>query len=156
VLATLDPEIAFYDVIGMPDRVERSLERRRTPMLLSVAFGAVALLLAAIGLYGTLAFQVAQRTREIGIRMALGSDALAVLRLVLQEGLGLLAIGLAAGLVGAYALRYVIASELYGITAFDPAVILVVIAVLVLTSLVACVGPALRAARVNPVEALSL
>ena len=125
-------------------------------MLLSVAFGAVALLLAAIGLYGTLAFQVAQRTREIGIRMALGSDALAVLRLVLQEGLGLLAIGLAAGLVGAYALRYVIASELYGITAFDPAVILVVIAVLVLTSLVACVGPALRAARVNPVEALSL
>jgi len=155
-LAALDPEIALYDVVGMPDRVERSLERRRTPMLLSVAFGAVALLLAAIGLYGTLAFQVAQRTREIGIRMALGSDALAVLRLVLQEGLGLLAIGLAAGLVGAYALRYVIASELYGITAFDPAVILVVIAVLVLTSLVACVGPALRAARVNPVEALSL
>ena len=125
-------------------------------MLLSVAFGAVALLLAAIGLYGTLAYQVAQRTREIGIRMALGSDATGVLRLVLREGLGLLAVGLAVGLMGAFALRYVIASELYGITAFDPAVILAVIAVLGLTSFVACVGPALRAARVNPVEALSL
>ncbi len=154
-LSVLDPEIAFYDVLRMSERVERSLERRRTPMLLSVAFGAVALLLAAIGLYGTLAYQVAQRTREIGIRMALGSDATRVLRLVLREGLGLLGIGLAAGLMGAYGLRYVIASELYGITAFDPGVILVVICVLTLTSLVACVGPAIRAARVNPVEALS-
>ena len=125
-------------------------------MLLSVAFGAVALLLAAIGLYGTLAYQVAQRTREIGIRMALGSDATGVLRLVLREGLGLVAVGLAVGLVGAYALRYVIASELYGITAFDPPVILAVIGVLALTSLAACVGPALRAARVNPIQALSL
>jgi predicted permease len=156
VLSALDPEIAFYDVVSMPDRVERSLERRRTPMLLSVAFGGVALLLAAIGLYGTLAYQVAQRTREIGIRMALGSDATGVLRLVLREGLGLLAVGLVVGLMGAYALQYVIASELYGITAFDPAVILAVMGVLGLTSLVACVGPALRAARVNPVEALSL
>jgi putative ABC transport system permease protein len=154
-LAAVDPELALFDVAAMPQRVERSLERRRTPMLLATAFAAVALLLASIGIYGVLAYQVSQRTREIGIRMALGSDATSVLRMVLREGVGLAAVGLAIGMAGAFALRQVIASELYGITALDPVVILSVIVLLAMASLVACLGPARRAARVNPVVALS-
>ncbi len=154
-LAAADPELALFDVVAMPQRVERSLERRRTPMLLATSFASVALLLASVGIYGVLAYQVSQRTREIGIRMALGSDAASVLRLVLREGVGLVATGLAIGMIGALALRRVIASELYGITALDPAVILSVIGLLALVSLVACLGPARRAAGVNPVVALS-
>jgi putative ABC transport system permease protein len=154
-LSTVDPELALFDVAAMPQRVERSLERRRTPMLLATSFAVVALLLASVGIYGVLAYQVSQRTREIGIRMALGSDATSVLRMVLREGIWLVVIGLVLGVVGAFALRQVIASELYGITALDPAVMLSVIAVLAIASFVACVGPARRAARVNPVVALS-
>jgi predicted permease len=154
-LASVDPELAFYDVVAMPQRVERSLERRRTPMLLASSFAIAALLLASVGIYGVLAFQVSQRTREIGIRMALGSDARSVLRLVLREGVGLAVIGLGIGMAGALALKQVIASELYGVTALDPVVILSVAGLLALASLAACVGPARRAARVNPVVALS-
>lgn len=155
VLASLDPQLAFFDVVAMPERLERSLDNRRTPMLLSVGFGAVALLLASVGIYGVLAYQVSQRTREIGIRMALGSTAAGVLRLVLREGTGLVVAGLAGGLVGAVALKRVIASELYGVGAFDPIVLLAVTGILGLTSLIACLGPARRAAKVNPLVALS-
>jgi predicted permease len=154
-LSAVDPELAFFDAAAMPQRVERSLERRRTPMLLATSFAVVALLLASIGIYGVLAYQVSQRTREIGIRMALGSDATSVLRMVLREGVGLAAIGLVIGIAGAFALRRVIASELYGITALDPTVMLAVIGLLALASIVACLGPARRAAKVNPVVALS-
>jgi len=124
-------------------------------MLLSLAFGLVALLLASIGIYGVLAYQVVQRTREIGIRLALGSDAAGVLRLVLREGLALVLVGVAGGVAGALALRGVIASQLYGVGALDPLVLLTVTGVLALAALAACLGPAVRAARVDPVEALS-
>jgi ABC-type antimicrobial peptide transport system permease subunit len=144
-----------FDVAAMPQRVERSLERRRTPMLLATSFAIVALLLASVGIYGVLAYQVSQRTREIGIRMALGSDPTSVLRLVLREGIGLVAVGLLIGMVGALALKRAIASELFGVTALDPVVILSVVGLLALASLVACLGPARRAASVNPVVALS-
>jgi predicted permease len=154
-LASIDPELALYDVRTMTERVERSLDRRRTPMLLSLAFAAIALLLAAIGIYGVLAYQVSQRTREIGIRMALGSDARRVMRLVLSEGIVLVAAGLVAGLAGAFALRSVIASELYAVNPLDPVVIGVVTVVLGVTAGVACIGPTRRAASVNPSVALS-
>ena len=109
-LAEIDPEMQAFDVFSMSERVEKSLNPRRAPMLLSTAFGLLALLLASIGLYGVLAYHVSQRTREIGIRLALGSDARGILRLVLNEGVLLVALGIAGGVVGALALRGVIAS----------------------------------------------
>jgi ABC-type antimicrobial peptide transport system permease subunit len=154
-LAEIDPELQMFDTFAMAERVEQSLNPRRAPMLLSLAFGMVALLLASVGIYGVLAYQVSQRTREIGIRMALGGDTRSILQLVLREGVLLVGIGLVAGLVGAVALRSVIASQLYGVGALDPMVILAVTAVLAVAALVACVGPARRAAKVNPVVALT-
>jgi putative ABC transport system permease protein len=154
-LGEIDPELQLYDVFAMRERVTRSLNPRRAPMLLSLAFGVVALLLASVGIYGVLAYQVGQRTREIGIRMALGSDAAGILRLILREGAVLVILGLAGGLIGLLGLRRIIASQLYGVGALDPLVILVVTGVLGVASLIACLAPARRAARVNPVEALS-
>jgi ABC-type antimicrobial peptide transport system permease subunit len=138
----------------MSERIERSLNPRRAPMLLSLGFGLVALLLASIGLYGVLAYQVGQRTREIGIRMALGSDTNGILRLILREGAVLVLVGLALGIGGASALRGFIASQLYGVGPLDVGVMLLVTSVLAIASLIACVGPARRAARVDPVVAL--
>ena len=154
-IAEIDPEMQMFDVIAMGERVEQSLNQRRAPMLLSLAFGIVALLLASVGIYGVLAYQVSQRTREIGIRLALGSDTSGILRLVLREGAVLVGVGLAGGLIGAVALRSVIASQLYGVGALDPLVILGVTGVLATAALVACLGPARRASRVSPVVALT-
>jgi predicted permease len=154
-LASIDPELQLGDVKSMPERVVSSLQPRRAPMLLSLGFGVIALLLASIGIYGVLAYQVSQRTREIGIRMALGSDTAGVLRLILREGATLVCLGLAVGLAGAMAMREVIASQLYGVGALDPAVLASVSAVLLLAALFACLVPARRASRVDPVVALA-
>ena len=154
-LSEVDPDTQPYDVFTMSERISRSLDQRRAPMVLSISFGAVALLLASVGLYGVLAYQVSQRTREIGIRMALGSDAGRILRLVLNEGLLLVVVGLGTGLMAAVLLRDVIASQLYGVGALDPLVMAVTIGVLTLTSLAACFGPARRASKVSPIVALS-
>jgi predicted permease len=154
-LAEIDPDVPMTDVFTMSARIDKSLNPRRAPMLLSLGFGVVALLLASIGLYGVLAYHVSQRTREIGIRMALGSDGMSILRLILGEGGTLVLVGLAIGLGGAVALRGAIASQLYGVGALDPLVMAAAIGVLGLTSFVACWGPARRAARVSPLVALS-
>jgi ABC-type antimicrobial peptide transport system permease subunit len=106
-------------------------------------------------MYGVLAYHVGQRTREIGIRMALGSDAAAILRLILSEAAFLVILGLAAGLAGALALRGAIAAQLYGVGALDPWVMLAAVAILAVTSLLACLAPARRAVHVNPLVALS-
>ena len=154
-IAEIDPELAFTDVFAMSERVERSLNPRRAPMLLSLGFGAVALMLASIGLYGVLAYHVNQRTREIGIRMALGSDASAILRLILREAGFLVMLGLLTGLAVAVALRSAIAAQLYGVGALDPTVMIGAVTILGITSFVACLGPALRAVHVSPLVALS-
>ena len=153
-LAAIDPELPLYGVRTMQERIDESLVDRRTPMVLATMFAAAALLLAALGLYGVLAYQVAQRRREIGIRLALGSDPGGIFALVLREGLTLLAAGLAVGIAGAFGIRRAIESQLYEVNAMDPLVLSAVAAVLALTAVLACAVPARRAARIDPMVAL--
>jgi predicted permease len=154
-LSEIDPSMPLATVRTMEDYTAISLMPRRTAMILATSFGIVALLLAAIGMYGVLAYLVAQRTREIGVRLALGSTARGILRLVLREGAVLVITGLAIGLVGALALRRVLASQVFGLGALDPIVIGAAVFVLAATAFVACALPARRAAQVNPAVALN-
>jgi predicted permease len=153
-IARLDPDLALFDIHSMSQRIDLSLASRRTSMLLANAFGAVALFLASLGIYGVLAYLVAQRTREIGIRIALGSTQTRILRLVLREGLKLVAIGLALGMIAAVSMQKAMANEIYGVRPFDPFVLLAVMGVLTAIALVACAVPARRAMRVDPIVAL--
>ena len=155
VLSHIDRELPVFDVQTMERRMDQSLMSRRSPVLLSLTFGVVALFLSAIGIYGVLAYLVTQRTKEIGIRIALGSSAGAIFELVLREGLLLIAAGFAGGIIGAVALRRALESQLFGVSATDPMVLAVVTGLLVTTAAVACVLPARRATRIDPVVALS-
>src|SRR5690606_8530415 len=128
---------------------------RRTPMILALGFAGVALFLAAIGIYGVLAYQVSQRSREIGIRMALGAASSSIFGMVLREGAAIVAAGTALGLIGAYMLRRVLQSQLYEVGAMEPTVVLTVAAMLGLVALAAIVLPARRAAQTDPVHALT-
>jgi ABC-type antimicrobial peptide transport system permease subunit len=150
----LDSDLAVFDAHSMSERIDLSLSSRRTSMLLANAFGGVALFLATLGIYGVLAYLVAQRTREIGIRVALGSTRGGILRLVLREGLELIVIGLVLGIVGAASLQRVVATEIYGVRPLDPLVLASVMMVLAIVTLAACVVPARRAMRVQPIVAL--
>jgi predicted permease len=154
-LSALDRELPVFDVQTMEQRMDRSLMSRRSPVLLSLAFGGVALFLSAIGIYGVLAYLVTQRTKEIGIRIALGSSARAIFELVLREGLLLIGAGFAAGAIGAVALRRALESQLFGVSATDPVVLGVVSLLLVATAALACALPARRATRIDPIVALS-
>jgi predicted permease len=154
-IAAIDPELPFYGVRTMDERVDQWLIDRRTPMLLAVSFASVALFLAAIGIYGVLAYQVSQRRREIGIRMALGAETGSIFTMVLGEGAIIVLAGAAVGLAGAFALRQTLQSQLYEIGAMDPRVVLSVATVLIVVALVACVVPARRAAKTDPVIALN-
>jgi predicted permease len=151
----LDRQLPVYDMQTLEERTDKSLMTRRSPMLLSLGFGAVALFLSAIGIYGVLAYLVTQRTKEIGIRIALGSSAGAIFQLVLREGLVLIASGFALGAIGAFALRKSLQSQLFGVTATDPIVLLTVTATLAVVAAVACALPARRATRIDPIVALA-
>ena len=153
-ISRLDPDLAVFDVHSMSERMDLSLASRRTSMLLANAFGGVALFLAMLGIYGVLAYLVAQRTREIGIRVALGSSRAAILGLVLREGFELVVIGLILGVVGAASLQKFVATEIYGVRALDPLVLGSVMVVLSIVALAACAVPARRALRVDPIVAL--
>ena len=118
------------------------------------AFSAVALLLAAIGLYGVLSYSVSQKKRELGVRIALGARATSILALVVNQGLRIVGIGLLIGLVTALALSGLIAGILYGVSATDPVSIAVSVLGLGLTALIACFLPAFRASRIDPITAL--
>jgi putative ABC transport system permease protein len=139
----------------MQQRLEESLVSRRTPMLIAILFGVTALFLAAVGIYGVLAYQVAQRRKEIGIRLALGSDARRIFSLVVSEGLWLLGVGLVFGVAGAFAIRRAMETQLFGIQPMDPRVLIAVAGVLGLVAFSACAVPARRAARIDPVIALT-
>lgn len=151
---SIDPEQPIADVRTMDQWMMRSLEGRRTPMALLALFGGVALILSAIGIYGVLAFGVAQRVREFGIRQALGADRRSILALVLRQGLRTTAIGLVIGLVGSFVVTRYLQSRLFGVEAHDPAVFVTVTALLLMVALVACYVPARRATQVDPMTAL--
>jgi predicted permease len=153
-ISRLDPDLAVFDVHSMSERIDLSLSSRRTSMLLANAFGGVALFLASLGIYGVLAYLVARRTREIGIRVALGSTRAGILRLVLREGFELVALGLVSGFAGALSLHKAVASEVYGVRPLDPLVLASVMTLLAIVALVACAVPARRAMRVDPMVAL--
>jgi putative ABC transport system permease protein len=142
------------DVRSMGDVVSRSISRQRFNMLLMMVFGASALLLAAIGIYGLMAYAVEQRTQEIGIRLALGADSSAVRRMILVQGMRLALLGVVVGLASAFGLARFIANLLYGVTARDPFVFASVPIVLALVAFVGVWLPARRAVGVDPVVAL--
>jgi predicted permease len=150
----LDPELPIDDLRPLQTRIDDSLVARRSPALLAGAFAGVALLLASIGLYGVMAYTVAQRTREFGIRFALGAPRGAVLRMVLRQGARLTIAGLGAGIVIALLLGDALSALLYGVTAHDPFALIGVALLLAFIALAACLLPARRATRVDPMTAL--
>ncbi|MBA3886275.1 MAG: ABC transporter permease [Acidobacteria bacterium] len=151
---SIDPELPVADVRTMDQWVARSLETRRAPMVLLAVFGAVALVLSAIGIYGVLAFGVAQRVREFGIRQALGADGASILSLVLRQGLRTAALGVAIGLGLSLLLARYIESQLFGVGAYDVQVLAGVTAMLLVVAAAACYIPARRATRIDPMVAL--
>lgn len=154
-MAGIDSELPLYDIRTMDERMALSLLSRRASMLLASSFGLVALFLSAIGIYGVLAYLVTQRTREIGIRIALGSSAPEVFRLVLREGMVLVIAGFIIGFAGTAGLRHAMENQIYGVSPMDPAVLGAVFGVLGIVGLVACTLPARRATRVDPVSILN-
>ncbi|MGA8108646.1 MAG: ABC transporter permease, partial [Acidobacteriaceae bacterium] len=153
-IAGLDPNMAVFNIETMQEHVDKSLLLPRISALLLGIFGAIGLTLAAIGLYGVMSYSVRRRTREIGIRMALGAKRAAVLSMVLRQGMMLTAVGLAIGLAIAFALGRFTASVLYGTSGTDLLTFATVSVVLVGTAAAAVLVPAVRAARVEPTTAL--
>jgi putative ABC transport system permease protein len=154
-VAAVDRELPLFDIESMAERYDTALMSRRSPMLLSIAFGAIALLLSAVGIYGVLAYVVTLRTREIGIRIALGGSAASIFELVVSEGIVLIGLGFVLGLAGALALRTTLESQLYGVHATDTVVLASVAGLLALVAAGACVLPARRATKIDPVIALA-
>jgi predicted permease len=153
-IAALDPNMAVFNIESMQEHVDKSLLLPRISALLLGIFGAVGLTLAAIGLYGVMSYAVRRRTREIGIRMALGAKPLVVLRMVLRQGLVLTFVGLGIGLIIALVIGRFTASVLYGTSGTDPLTFVVVSVVLLAAAAVAILVPAFRAAHVQPNVAL--
>jgi putative ABC transport system permease protein len=154
-IGQIDPQLPVYRPRSMQEWVDLALVGRRVPMLIAMAFGVVALLLAAIGIYGVLAYSVAQRKRELGVRMALGGTASSVFGLVLRDGATIVGIGLVAGLGLSLLLGPLIKTLLFNVTAIDPVVLALVTLLLSVVALFASVIPAWRAAHINPILVLS-
>jgi ABC-type antimicrobial peptide transport system permease subunit len=154
-VAALDPDLPLSDIQTMSERTSRSLLSQRLAMSLASLFGAIALLVSVVGLYSVLAFAVARRTREIGIRMALGSSPRGIFRLVFNEGLLVVASGLILGLAGALALGRALEDQVYGVRPTDPLILGSVTLAAGLIALLACLSPARRAMRVDPLAVLN-
>jgi ABC-type antimicrobial peptide transport system permease subunit len=154
VVWSVDRSAATTGIRRMEEVIGNSLWQRRLSGMLFGVFSALSLLLVAVGIYSVMAYAVSQRTREIGIRMALGAQSGAVLRLVIGQGLKLVAAGILIGVIGAFALRRVIAGLLYGVTATDPLTFVGVALLLSCVALLACWLLARRAATTDPMMAL--
>ena len=150
----VDKAIASYDIRPMSQVRSEAVSQRRFVLLLVAAFGALALLMAAVGVYGVMALIVSERTAEIGIRLALGAQPGAVLRTVVFQGITLAAMGVVAGLAIATAFMPLVRTQLYGIRPLDPPTLLGVPAILIATAALACFVPARRAMSIDPVDAL--
>ncbi|HEX5604254.1 MAG TPA: ABC transporter permease [Pyrinomonadaceae bacterium] len=150
----LDSTLPVYNLWSMDEVVSKSVVQPRFLALLLATFSGIALFLAAIGIYGVMAYSVAQRTQEIGVRMALGARPLHVLRLIFGQSMGMLLIGIVIGLAGAFALTRLMRTLLFEITATDPLTYVSVIGLLTIVALLACYIPARRAAKVDPLIAL--
>ena len=150
----VDPEQAVSRLRPVSELVSDSVARYRFSMLLLTVFGALALIIAAVGVYGVMAYAVTQRTRELGIRLALGASRSSVQYLVLGRGLAMAAVGIGIGLAGAMALTRLLVTQLFDVSPTDPAVLAAAVGTLAAVSAVACFIPAFRATRVDPVIAL--
>jgi putative ABC transport system permease protein len=153
-VARLDASLPVYNLQTLNEQIRSSLSNDRLLALLSSAFGLLAALLAAIGIYGVMSYSVTQRTQEIGIRMALGAQTRDVVKLVIGQGMKLTIAGVAIGLFGAYALMKLIKSLLFGVNATDPKTFVVVAVLLTVVALLACYIPARRATKVDPITSL--
>jgi len=150
----IDKDQPLSYVMTLEEQLATSVARERASMRLMTIFGAVALLLAAVGLYGVVAYSVAQRTKELGIRIAFGANSGDVLRLVVRQGMTLALIGVAVGVVAAFAMSRAVASLLYGVTAIDPATFTLVPLVLIAAAFLASCVPAIRVTKLDPLVAL--
>jgi putative ABC transport system permease protein len=150
----VNPGLAIAVPQTMDAVVAQALGQARLMMWLLGIFAGVALLLASIGIYGAVAYTVEQRTGEIGVRMALGAQTGDLLRLVVNQGMRPVVIGLAIGIISAFALGRLIASQLYEVSAHNPALLGGATLLLATTAFIACLLPARRATRVDPIEAL--
>lgn len=154
-ILALDKDQAVFNIATMEQLVSDSMSLRRFSMFLLSVFAGLALVLAAVGIYGVLAQSVSQRTHEIGIRMALGAQARDVLKLIVRQGMSLAVIGIVIGLLGAIALTRLLASLLFGVGATDPMTFVWIPILLAAVSFFACYLPARRAARLDPIKALA-
>jgi putative ABC transport system permease protein len=153
-VASLDKELPVFGVKTLDEYVATSVAGPRFNSTLLGIFAIVALVLTVVGLYGVMSYSVAQRTGEIGIRMALGAQTKDVLRLIVGQGFKLVVVGVTIGLLGAFALTRLLASLLFGVTAKDPLTFVAVTVVLAVVALLACYLPARRATKVDPLVAL--
>ncbi len=153
-IASLNKDQAVFNVRTMDDIVSQSVAPRRFSMMLLTVFAVAALLLASIGIYGTMSYAVAQRTREIGLRITLGAQPENVLRMVIREGMKLALIGVALGLIASFALTRTIKNLLFGVSTTDPLTFLGITLLLAAVALFACWIPARRATKVAPLVAL--
>jgi putative ABC transport system permease protein len=153
-LDAIDPELVIYRARTMDQVLGRHMESEKFALTLMGIFSGVALLLAAIGVYGILSYSVSQRTREFGIRMALGATTGAVRRRVLGQGAILAGFGLLTGLLGAFWLSKLLQSMVFGVSVTDPVIFALVTLILALVALAAGYVPARRATRVTPMQAL--
>jgi putative ABC transport system permease protein len=151
---SVDSQIPVTDILSMEDLMAVSLAQQRFNMLLLALFAALALILAAVGIYGLMAYSVGQRTHEIGVRLAIGAQRRDVLRLVLRDGAKLTLLGIAIGIIAALALTRLMASLLFEVTPTDPATFSAVAILLAVVAFAACYIPARRATRVDPMVAL--